>query len=119
MEKLRLPMLVGAIYVILLGLVTLSPSLATSVFGREPKDPALLLTLSGVFLGFGVVIWGIASDTEKYGGLATALVIALLISAVFLAWAWATDLYTARTALGPLIINLVLAGWLWSAKPKS
>ncbi len=119
MEKLRLPVMLTAIYVILLGLATLSPSLSASIFGREAGDPATLLTLSGLFLGFGVVAWFIAGDIEKYGGLATALVYALLISAVFLVWAWATNLYTARTALVPLIINVVLAIWIWSAKPKS
>ncbi len=119
MEKLRLPVMLDAIYCILLGLATLSPSLAAGIFGHEGKDPALLLTLSGLLLGFGVVIWFIAGDIEKYGGLATALVFALLISAVFLVWAWTTNLFTARTALVPLIINVVLAIWIWSAKPKS
>jgi hypothetical protein len=119
MEKLGMPLKIAAIYLILLGLATISPSLATSIFGHEGKDPGVLLTLSGVFLGFGVVVWTIAGDVQKYGGLATAYVIALLISAVFLIWAWATGLFTARTALVPLIINLVLAGWIWTAKPKS
>jgi len=117
-EKLRLPVQLDAIYCFLLGLATLSPSLAASIFGAEAKDPALLLTLSGLFIAFGVVIWSIAGDIEKYGGLATALVLALLITAVFLIWAWATNLFTARTALVPLIINIVLAIWIWSAKPK-
>ena len=119
MEKLGMPLKIGAIYGILLGLATISPSLATSIFGHEGKDPGVLLTLSGLFLGFGVVVWTIAGDVQKYGGLATAYVIALIISAVFLIWAWAAGMFTARTALVPLIINLVLAGWIWSAKPKS
>ncbi|MDI6772135.1 MAG: hypothetical protein QME77_06050 [bacterium] len=119
MEKLRLPVKLDAIYTVLLGLATLSPSLGASIFGHKAQDPALLLTLSGLFIAFGVVIWVIAGDIEKYGGLATALVLALLITAVFLVWAWATNLFTARTALVPLIINIVLAIWIWSAKPKS
>lgn len=108
-----------AIYLFLVGLSTISPSIARSVYGVETKDPGLLLTLSGMFFGFGVVDWAIAGNTEKHGGLASALVIALLISTVFLAWAWATGLYTARIALVPLVINVILAGWIWSAKPKS
>ncbi|MDQ7839477.1 MAG: hypothetical protein RDU83_00445 [bacterium] len=118
-EKLRLPVKLDAIYSFLLGLAMLSPSLAASVFGHEVKDPGLLLTLSGLFIGLGVLVWVIAGDIEKYGGLASALVFVLLISAVFLVWGWTTNLYTARTVLVPLIINIVLAIWIWSAKPKS
>jgi len=118
-EKLRTPITVKAIYLFLLGLSTISPALAGSIFGGEIKDPGLLRILSGVFFGIGVIDWGIANNTEKYGGLASALVIALLISAVFLAWTLVTGLNPARAVLVPLIINVVLAGWIWSAKPKS
>lgn len=90
-----------------------------SVWGSEVKDVGVLLTLSSVFLGFAVVVWTVANNTEKYGGLATAFVAALLISAVFLAYSWVTKQFTARTALAPIIINLVLAYWVWSSKPKS
>jgi hypothetical protein len=119
MEKLRLPLMVNAIYLLLLCLSTLSPSLATSIYGTEVKDVGVLLTLSGVFLGFAVVLWTVAGDTKQYGGLATAIVIALLISAVFVLYAWVTQAFTIRAALVPIVINLVLAGWIWSAKPKS
>ncbi len=119
MEKLRTPLQVNAVYLILLGLVTLSPSLAGSIFSYEVKDPGVLHVLSGIFLGFGVVVWGIAGNTEKYGGLASSVVAALVIATVFNIWGWATGLYTARTVLGPTIINIVLIGWIWSARPKS
>jgi len=42
-----------------------------------------------------------------------------VIGVVFLAWGWAQNLYTARNALVPLIINAALAVWIWSARPKS
>jgi len=119
MEKQRTPMMVNAIYLILLGLSTLTPSLTQSVFGYEAKDAGVLLVLSGLFFGFGVVVWSISSNTKQYGGLASALVAALVISVVFLAWGWARNLYTVRNALVPLIINIGLALWIWSARPKS
>ncbi len=119
MDKLRTPLLINAVYLILLGLSTLSPSLTSSVFGYEVKDPGVLLVLSGIFLGFGVVVWTIASNVEKYGGLAAAQATALIIGALFLIWGWAKGYYTPRNALVPLIINIVLAGWIWSARPKS
>jgi hypothetical protein len=119
MEKVRTPLMVGAVYLILLGLSTLSPSLTQSVFGYEVKDAGILRVLSGLFLGYGVVVWSIASNADRYGGLASAQAISLVIGVLFLIWGWAGGLYTARNALVPLVINIVLAAWLWSAKPKS
>ena len=119
MEKLRTPMMVNAVYLILLGLATLTPSLTKSVFGYEAKDPGVLLVLSGIFFGYGVVVWSIASDAAKHGGLASAQVVALGIGIVFLIWGWARGDYTPRNVLVPLIINIILAGWIWSARPKA
>ncbi len=119
MEKLRTPLLVNAIYLILLGVATLSPSLTRSVFGYDVKDLGVLLVLSGTFLGYGVVVWGIASDVEKHGGLALFQVVALTIGTVLLIWGWARHLFTLRNALVPLLINIVLIVWIWSARPKS
>lgn len=119
MEKLRTPLMVNAIYLFLLGLSTITPSLTSTVFGYEAKDPGVLLVLSGLFFGFGVLVWAIASNVERYGGLASAQVIALIIGILFLLWGWIGKYYTARNALLPIIINMVLAGWIWSARPKS
>lgn len=119
MEKLRTPLMINAIYLFLLGLTTLTPSLAQSVFGIEVKDPAVLRVLSGIFFAFGIVVWSISRDAARYGGLAPALVAGLVIAIVFLAWSWAQNLFTARTALMPIIINAALAVWIWSARPKS
>ena len=119
MEKLRTPLMVNAIYLFLLGLSTITPSLTSTVFGYEVKDPGVLLVLSGLFFGFGVLVWTIASNVDRYGGLASAQVIALIIGILFLLWGWIGKYYTTRNALLPIIINIVLAGWIWSARPKS
>ncbi len=119
MEKLRTPLLATAIYVLLLGLATLSSSVVRSVFGYEVKDPGVLLVLSAAFLALGVVLWPIANDPERHGSLATSVVIALVIFIAWLLWGWGAKLYTARNVLVPLIIDIVLAAWIWSARPKS
>lgn len=118
MEKLRTPLVVQAVYLLLLCISTLFPSLAASVYGVEAKDVGLLVELSGLFLAFAVVVWVVAGNTEKYGGLAFAFVVALLISAVFSVYTLVSGLFTARTILAPIIINVVLAVWIWSARPK-
>lgn len=119
MEKLRTPLQINAIYILLIGLSTLAPGLVRAIFGYEVKDPGVLLVLSATFLGFGIVLWSIASDPGKYGGLATSIVIALLLFIVFLVWGWLAGLFTPRNVLIPLIIDIILAIWIWSAKQKS
>lgn len=119
MEKLRMPLLVTAIYILLLGLSALSPSVVRGVFGYEVKDGGVLLVLSATFLGFGVVLWSIAGDPEEYGGLALPVVISLVIGIVFVLWGWVNGVFTARNVVLPLIIDIVLVGWIWSARTKS
>jgi hypothetical protein len=117
-EKLRTPLQVNAIYILLIGLSTLTPGLVRAVFGYDVRDPGVLLVLSAAFLGFGVVLWGIASDPEKHGRLAVSVFVALIIAIVFLLWGWLAHMFTARNVLIPLIIDIVLAAWIWSARPK-
>lgn len=120
MEKLKTPLMVNAVYLILLGLTTLSPGLVRSVFGYEVRDAGTLLVLSATFLSFGVLVWGVSADAGKYGGLATFLVYGLAISTLFLLYGWfAGGLFTARNALVPVIINVVLIWWIWTSRSKS
>ena len=116
MEKLRTPLQINAIYILLVGLCTLAPGLVRAIFGYDVKDPGVLLVLSASLLGFGMVLWGIAADPGKYGGLATSIVIALAISIVFLLWGWVGGMFTVRNVAIPVIIDIILAAWIWSAK---
>lgn len=120
MEKLKTPLMVNAVYLILLGLVTLSSGLTRSVFGYDVKDPGVLLVLSGTFLAFGVLVWGVSADPGKYGGLATFVVYGLVITTLFLLYGWwVAKLFTTRHALVPTVINIVILAWLWTSRPKS
>ena len=119
LEKLRTPIMVNAIYVILLALITLSPSMVSSVFGYAVQDQGVLRVLSGTLLGLGVLLWGIAGNVGKYGGLAMYIAIGTGIGALWLLWGWAGHLFTLRNAGVPIVINVVLAAWVWSARTKS
>lgn len=118
-EKLRTPLLLTAIYVLLIGLTTLSPALVRAVFGYQVMDAGVLLMLSAAFLGTGVVVWRIAGDVEAHGTLATPVFVYLVIFIVFLLWGWARHFYTLRNTAIPLVINIVLAAWIWSARTKT
>ncbi len=119
MERLRTPLMVNAVYILLIGLVTLSSSAVRSVFGYAVMDRGVLLVLSGTLLGLGVLVWGIASNPEKHGGLWASVVIADAIATAWLLVGWARHLFTARNVLVPVIINVVLLIWIWSARPKT
>lgn len=119
MGKLRTPLLVDAIYTLLVGLVALSPSLVRSVFDYEVKDQGVLILFSAALLALGVIIWAVAGNTERYGGLAPVLVLGLLIFEVLVLWGWGKGFFTARNVLVPFIINAILGIWIWTARPKS
>ncbi len=116
MEKLRTPLQINAIYVLLIGLSTLAPGLVRAIFGYDVKDAGVLLVLSASFLGFGIVLWSIAGNPEKYAGLATPIVIALVLFIVFLLWGWIGGTFTVRNVFIPVIINVILVAWIWSAR---
>jgi len=119
MERLRTPLMVNAVYILLIGLVTLSSSAVRSVFGYAVMDHGVLLVLSGALLGLGVILWGIASDPEKHGGLWTFVVIGIAISTVWLLVGLGRHFFTTRNVLVPVIVNVVLLVWIWSARPKT
>ena len=119
MQHMLQALQVGAGYAILIGLISLSPSLVSSVFAYDVKDRGILLVFAGVNLAFGVVVWGLSTDSEKYRPMAPYVAVAFAIVAVLLAWGWISGLFTIRTVIVPLIINIVLTIWFWLNRPKS
>ncbi len=114
---LRTALLVTGIYTIIVGILLFFPSWAASVFARPVRDAAVT---SG--WGTGLITIGLlalaATDVEKHGSLAWAFIVGLLLAAVDLIYFWTTGAYTPRNVLAPIIINVVLAAWIWSARPK-
>src|SRR2546427_12122757 len=98
LEKLRTPMTITALYILLNGLGTLSPSMVSSVYGYAVQDRGVLLVLSSVFLGLAVLDWGIASNTAKYGGLAMHVVAALVFGILWLLAGPSRQTFTLRAA---------------------
>jgi len=118
-ERLRVPLWVNTIYLLLVGIATFSPGFVSSIFGYEVKDAGVLLVLSASLLGTGVIFWGIAGDPAKHGSLASVIVLANVIAIVFMLWGWTIlHLFTLRSVGVPLVIEVVLAAWIWSARPR-
>lgn len=116
MERLRVPLLVNALYYLILGASALSASVVLTVFDYAVRDVGELLVLSAAFLGFGVVLWGIANDPAKHEKLITPIIAALVIFIVFLLWGWARHLYTERNVLPPIAIDVMLVVWIWASR---
>jgi hypothetical protein len=114
---LRSALLVTGIYTIIVGVLLFFPSWASVVFARTIKDAA---ATSG--WGTGLITIGLlalaATDVEKHAGLAWIFVVGLLLATVDLIYFWTAGEYTPRNVLVPIIINIVLAAWLWSARPN-
>jgi hypothetical protein len=77
---------------------------------------------SHIRLGTGVITIGLLAlaptDVEKHGRLAWVLIVGLLLAMVDLIYFWTTSEDTARNVLVPIIINVVLAAWIWFAQPE-
>lgn len=115
MEKLRVPLLVNALYFLILGAASLSASVVLTVFDYVVNDTGTLLVLSAAFIGFGVVLLGVASDPAKHERLITPIITSLVIFIVFLLWGLARHVYTARNVLPPIAIDAALVVWIWSS----
>ena len=114
-----MPLQLAATYALLAGLTLLSRTLVKLVFGYTVVDRGMMLVLAGAFLGLGVIVWAIASDPEKYAGLAPAVVGSLAISMASLLVAWVSQLLTIRNVLVPVIIDAALIAWIWSARLRT
>src|SRR5437870_11947621 len=97
LEKLRTPITVNAVYILLLGLITLSPGMVSSVFGYAVGDAGVLGVLSGTLLGLGVLLWGIASNVSEYGGLVMDDLLAKANGTLELLWVWDGHMFLLRT----------------------
>ena len=115
---LRPALLAQGVYACIVGLLLLFPSLGSRVFAYPLKDPAVVSGWGSSLLGVGILALVAASDVQRYGGMAWAFVVGLLISAFDLLYFFITRTYTARNVIVPIIINALLIAWIWSVRPK-
>jgi hypothetical protein len=116
MERLRVPLLVTALYFLILGACALSASFVLAIFDYMVNDSGELLVISAAFLGFGIVLWAIASDPARHESLIIPVITSLVIFVAFLLWGWVRHVYTMRNVLPPIAIDIVLAVWIWASR---
>lgn len=111
-DRLRVPLVMTAIYFLLLGLCTLSPAVVRAVFGYVTGNPGVLSILSASFLGSGIVLWNIAGAPQRHRNLPRAVVAYLALFMALLLSGWAGGLYTTQAFAVPLVAGALLAGWI-------
>lgn len=111
-------MRVSGVYAIVVGILLLFPSLAAAVFAYPVKDGAVTSGWGSALIIVGLLPYYAASDVAKYGGLARIFAVGLLLTAVDLLYFWLTGAYNARNVLAPVVINVALAGWIWTNRGK-
>jgi len=116
--KLRTPLWIFAIYVLIVGFLELFPSLSVPVFGRPITDPAIESAYGVVLLTLGLVALLAARNPQKYAELSWIFIFGLLLGVVDYAYFWAKGAFDARTILPPIVINLVLAIWIWFGRAQ-
>ena len=119
MERLRVPLLVTALYFLILGACSLSASIVLSLFDYTVNDIGELLVISAAFLGFGVVLWAIANEPARHESLITPVIASLIIFIIFLLWGWVRHVYTIRNILPPVAIDIVLVVWIWASRGQT
>jgi hypothetical protein len=111
-------LLVAAIYAIVVGFLLIFPSLGSEVLDRRVTDAAVWSAWGASLIVIGLLAVAVASNVEKYGGLAWAFAMGLLIATFDLLYFFLRGDYTARNVIVPIIINTLLIAWIWSVKPK-
>lgn len=117
-SRLRTPFLIQGVYALVVGVLLLFPALASSVFAYPVKDAAMTSGWGAQLISVGLIVLVAASNVTKYAGLAGVFVATLLIVTLDLAYFWYAGMFAARQVLVPIVLNLVLAAWIWTARPK-
>jgi hypothetical protein len=116
---MRTALQVNAAYAVVVGVLLLVPNWASIVFARPITDVAVTSGWGTSVIVLGLLSYVASTDLMKHGSLAGVFVLGLLLTALDLAYFWAQGDYTARTILVPVIINVVLAVWIWTARGKT
>ncbi|MDR7470889.1 MAG: hypothetical protein QN152_04635 [Armatimonadota bacterium] len=116
---MRTALLVNGVWVVLAGIALFFPSIGAALFAYPTKDPAVTSGWGSALIVIGTLALLASQDVERYGRLAWVFVGGLVLAAVDLLYFWLTGAYTARTALPPTVINLVLAVWIWTSRPRA
>lgn len=111
-DRLRLPLAVSAVYVLVAGIVQLFPALAEVVFARPVVDPAVESLYGTALLALGGFTAYLAMDRNRSYVPVIILLAAFLLGALDLGFYWYLGQYEVGTVLAPIVLNLFLMAWV-------
>lgn len=118
MTRVQLPLRVTGYYLLLVGLVSLFPGLANTVFRVTVGDPALALIYGGILIGVGYLVWKIGSE-PGFAPLAPVVVLLQALHVLTFVVVYARGQWGLQTVAVPIVINVVLGFWIWSASRRA
>ena len=114
----RVAFRVLAIWLFVAGVALLFPTIADRVFDLHLTNWGVASEYGGVLLGLSALYWLFSTDTERYAPVMGLATFALLLNVVINVYWWAVGHYSFQSAVFNVVLNSVLAAWMWSLRPR-
>ncbi|MEX2535201.1 MAG: hypothetical protein WD273_06320 [Trueperaceae bacterium] len=118
-DPLRLPLSLSAVYILLVGITHLIPTLSEPLLGRPVIDPALEALNGTALVTVGAFTALLARQGSRSAAMVWALVGFFVLATVNLVVFWSLGEVTARTALAPIVIHLFFIAWIGSTLARA
>ncbi|GGO40944.1 hypothetical protein [Deinococcus humi] len=110
---------VTSIWLVVAGLALLFPTLGNQVFDLKLTNWGIASEYGGVLVGIGALYWYFSMDAERYAPTMALIAVGLMLNVIVNLYWWSVGHYTVQSAGFNVVINTLLAGWLWTVKPRS
>lgn len=119
MKSRSLAFKVTSLWLLLAGVVLLFPTVGNQVFGLNLTNWGIASEYGGVLLGVGALYWLFSLDAERYAPAMGLIAAGLMLNVVINLYWWAVGHYALQSAVFNVVINTLLAGWMWTVRPRS
>lgn len=119
MATRQLAFRVLSLWVLFAGLTLLFPTIADRVFDLHLKNWGVASEYGGILIGLAAMYWAFSMDAERYAPVMGVVAFGLLLNAVINAYRWAVGQYTLQSAGFNIVLNLALAAWFWTLRPRN
>ena len=119
MKSRRLVFKVTSVWLMLAGVVLLFPTVGNQVFGLTLTNWGIASEYGGVLLGVGALYWLFSLDAERYAPAMGLIAAGLMLNVIINLYWWSVGHYALQSAVFNVVINTLLAGWMWTVRPRS
>ncbi|GHF55064.1 hypothetical protein HNQ07_003426 [Deinococcus metalli] len=107
-----------AVWLCLAGVALLFPRVGDGVFDLHLTNWGLASEYGGILVSLDALYWVFSTDTERYAPVMGVVGLALVLNVVITIYWWAVGHYPFQSAVFNVVINSVMAVWLWSLRPR-